>query len=156
MTLYVTRAGPADLDELALLLDAYRQFYRKPPDLPGAIAFLRERMEKEESVAYMARMDESAVGFTQLYPLFSSTRMAPLWLLNDLYVAPAARGRGIGEALLERARKFAVESGACQMLLETANDNPARRLYERRGYRHITEHAFYALELADSGTTGVV
>ncbi len=150
MSVTIDRAGPADLDTLVPLFDAYRQFYDKASDPEGAKAFLHARLVAGESVAFIARFDGRAVGFTQLYPFFSSTRMARLWLLNDLFVSESTRDKGVGAALLDAAREYAASTGACELILETANENPARRLYERKGYRHVTEFAFYALSLDGS------
>lgn len=148
MSVTVTTATRDDLDELVGLFESYRSFYDKPADAAGAREFLSGRMDANESVVFIARDDDGrALGFTQLYPLFSSTRMQPMWLLNDLFVAADARGRGVGAALLDRAQRHAADTGACELMLETANDNPARRLYERSGYAHVTEYAFYKLEL---------
>lgn len=148
MSVTVSRATPDDLDELVELFEAYRAFYEKPADPDGAREFLSRRMSAGESVVFIARdADGRVLGFTQLYPLFSSTRMKPMWLLNDLFVTADMRGQGVGAALLERAREHARGSGACELMLETANDNPARRLYERSGYEHVTGYAFYKLEL---------
>lgn len=100
-------------------------------------------MDGGESVVFLALDGQSGLGFTQLYPTFSSVSMAPAWTLNDLYVRSSARGRGVGAALLERARLHGEETGACQLLLETARDNPARRLYDRYGWQPVSEHVFY-------------
>lgn len=143
----VWRAGDSDLDRVVPLFDAYRQFYQKASDPDAARDFLAARLTAGESVIFLAGDGERALGFTQLYPAYSSTRMARMWLLNDLFVTAEARGQGVGEALLTRARQHAGETGACELMLETANDNPARRLYERSGYRHVTEVAFYKLGL---------
>lgn len=139
----VHRADLGWLDRLVPLFEAYRAFYAMPPDAEGARAFLRQRLERDESVIFIATLDGRPLGFTQLYPLFSSTRMARLFLLNDLFVDAAARGAGLGAALLERARQHAQEEGACELMLETGNDNPARRLYERSGYEAVDTRTFY-------------
>ncbi|MEX0899641.1 MAG: GNAT family N-acetyltransferase [Gammaproteobacteria bacterium] len=151
MSVTIDRAGPEDLDTLVPLFDAYRQFYRKASDPARAKSFLQSRLVAGESVAFIARLGGRAVGFTQLYPFFSSTRMARLWLLNDLFVRDDARDQGVGAALLDAAHDYAASTGACELILETANENPARRLYERKGYRHVTEYAFYALDLTGEG-----
>ena len=69
--------------------------------------------------------------------------MKRLWILNDLFVAATARKQGVGEALLERARQFALETNAQGLILETGADNPARKLYERLGWKgDATLHYF--------------
>ena len=98
------RAELDDLDALAPLFDAYRQFYGEASDLPGARIFLGDRLKRGESVIFLAVVDRAVVGFTQLYPSFSSVSMKRLWVLNDLFVTPDARTSGAGRALLERYR----------------------------------------------------
>jgi GNAT superfamily N-acetyltransferase len=141
----------ATLDHLAILaplFDAYRQFYKQPSDLAGARQFLSERLANDESVIFLALGEDAGLGFTQLYPSFSSTSMKRLWILNDLFVVPEARREGIGEALLERARQFAIETGAKGLMLETATDNlTAQRLYERLGWQRETEFYVYHLRV---------
>ena len=146
----VRQAGPGDVDLVAPLFDAYRQFYQQPPDLALARAFLAERLARAESVVFLAERDGRPVGFVQLYPLFSSTTARPrrLWLLNDLFVAPAVRGGGVGRALLARARQLAEETGAVGLELATARTNTgAQRLYESLGYREDEHFMRYELGL---------
>ncbi len=142
----IVKADHTHLDVLVELFDAYRQFYDQPSDLARARDFVAARMDRGESVVFLALDGQAGLGFTQLYPIFSSISAAPMWLLNDLYVAAEARGRGVGAALLERACVHAKETGACQLLLETGKDNPARRLYERCGWQLVTERVFYTKE----------
>jgi GNAT superfamily N-acetyltransferase len=146
----VRQAGPADVDLVAPLFDAYRQFYRQPSDLALAREFLAERLDRQESVIFLAERDGCAVGFVQLYPLFSSTAARPrrLWLLNDLFVAAAVRGGGVGRALLDRARRLAEETGAVGLELATARTNVgAQRLYQSLGYRLDDQFLRYELGL---------
>jgi len=143
----VTRATVDDIDVVTPLFDAYRQFYQQPGDLDGARAFLAERLERGESVIFLARLDDGTpAGFTQLYPIFSSTTMQRAWLLNDLFVAPAARRAGVGRALLERAHAFAREMNSKELMLQTAVDNfPAQRLYESLGWQRDNDFYVYML-----------
>ena len=139
----IREANLAELELLAPLFDQYRQFYQQQADLERARAFLRERMERRESTVYLALLDASAVGFVQLYPSFSSTSMQRLWILNDLFVAPAARRSGVGKALMERARQLALDTGAKGLALSTQVENTsAQRLYETLGY--MKDVAFYS------------
>jgi ribosomal protein S18 acetylase RimI-like enzyme len=137
------RATPDDLDELAPLFDAYRQFYRHPPDAARSRAFLAERLGRGESVVFLAHRGPLAVGFVQLYPMFSSTTVRRLWVLNDLYVVPDARRQGVGALLLARAQELARASDADAVVLETAVDNPAQRLYEALGWKRDRQFLHY-------------
>jgi ribosomal protein S18 acetylase RimI-like enzyme len=146
----VRQAGPGDVDRIAPLFDAYRQFYQQPSDPGLAHEFLTERLSRAESVVYVAERDGHAVGFVQLYPLFSSTAARPrrLWLLNDLFVSPEARGGGVGRALMDRARRLAEETGAVGLELVTAVTNRgAQHLYESLGYRVDDQFLRYELGL---------
>jgi len=141
-------ARPDDLPLLVPLFDAYRQFYRQPSDPGRAERFLRERLALGESVIFLALESGAAVGFVQLYPSFWSVAACRSWILNDLYVAPDARGGGIGRALLERARAHAEATGAGGMSLATQRDNhTAQRLYEALGWLRDEEFFHYELEL---------
>ncbi|MFN7184556.1 MAG: GNAT family N-acetyltransferase [Thermomonas haemolytica] len=148
MTVSISRAGPADLDALAALFDAYRQFYGQPADLARAREWLRSRLRLGESVALLARRDGQPAGFVQLYPMFSSVRTARTWILNDLFVDPAARRHGVARALLEAATGFARSDGAAGIALETAQDNAAARaLYRAAGWREDATQ-WYSLDFA--------
>lgn len=145
----VIHATVEHVEVVAPLFDLYRQFYKYAPDLEGARRFITERLKNEESVIFLA-LDESgeALGFTQLYPSFSSTTMQPLWILNDLYVRSDCRKSGVASALMERARKFGIETGAVELMLETAVDNStAQRLYEKLGWHRDKEFYTYHLFL---------
>jgi len=145
----VTRATVDDIETVAPLFDAYRQFYQQPGDLDGARAFLAERLARGESVIFLALLDDGTpAGFTQIYSIFSSTSMQRAWLLNDLFVAPAARRAGVGRALLERAHAFARETNSKELMLQTAVDNvPAQRLYESLGWQRDNDFYVYMLAL---------
>lgn len=132
----VTRARLADLDEAAALFAAYREFYGEPYDVAASAAFLADRITRDESVVLLARADGAAVGFAQVYPAFSSTALAPLWILNDLFVAPAARGSGVVDELLATVEELAREAGAVTVELSTAHTNErAQAVYDRHGFQ---------------------
>ena len=141
----IRTALPEDLNQLAVLFDAYRVFYEHTSDLTAAKDFLLERINKKESEIFVAE-DENKVltGFVQLYPLFSSTRMKRLWLLNDLYVNPAFRGQNISVQLIDRAKELVKETGASGLMLETAKTNIiGNNLYPRTGFIADNEHHYY-------------
>ncbi len=139
----------SDLRSLVVLFDQYRIFYKKEPDWEAAQSFLKERIEKKDSVIFAA-FDENQqmTGFTQLYPLFSSTRMKRFWLLNDLFVDPNYRRQGISVALIEKAKELCRDSGACGMMLETAKSNvEGNNLYPKAGFQLDTAHNYYEWEV---------
>lgn len=135
--LTVRQARLADLDEVAPLFDAYRQFYRQPADLQLAKAFIGERMRAGESTVLLAEDTHGqAVGFCQLYPSFCSVAAAPIHVLYDLFVAKEARGTGAAQALMQAAQDFAAAAGSARMDLTTARDNTrAQALYEACGWQ---------------------
>jgi ribosomal protein S18 acetylase RimI-like enzyme len=140
---HIRRANLADVDVAAPLFDAYRQFYKQPSNLEAARRYLQARLEKNESVVFLAADSERTIGFMQLYPSFSSISLKPLWVLNDLFVAPDLRQKGVGMALLRRAQEFAISQGARGLTLATATDNPAQKLYEKMGWVRDTQFYHY-------------
>lgn len=123
------------LEIVAALFDAYRVFYQEKSDLERARNFLLERIQNSESVIYIAFDAEKPLGFTQLYPSFSSASTQRIWILNDLYVIPEARGLRVGEKLIERAMRLARDTNAKGVMLETAHTNlSGQKLYERMGF----------------------
>lgn len=138
-----------DLDLLAELFDAYRVFYKKNTDVEAAKEFLKERLSRHESEIFVAEDEASQlVGFVQLYPLFSSTRMKRIWLLNDLFVSPDYRGKNISIQLIDKAKELARETNACGLMLETAKTNMVgNNLYPRAGFELDHDHNFYAWDI---------
>ena len=102
-----------------------------------------------ESVIFLALRNDlqQPLGFTQLYPSFTSVSLGRIWILYDLYVTPEVRRQGIGRRLMVRAHQFARASGALGLELSTARDNKsAQALYESLGY--VRDKEFYYYELA--------
>jgi len=147
MSISVRQATIHDLDLVAPLFDAYRVFYGQPTNLVESTQFLRERFQHLESVVLLAVDDEGeGAGFVQLYPYFTSVRVARLYLLNDLFVAAKARRQGVAAALLHEAEAYAKAVGAVGMTLTTAHTNlPAQRLYESLGWQRDEEFREYAV-----------
>jgi ribosomal protein S18 acetylase RimI-like enzyme len=133
-----------DLDSVASLFDAYRQFYEQAPDLALATAFIRERMQASESVILLAvNTGNEAVGFCQLYPSFCSVEAKPIYVLYDLFVAPQGRRGGAGTALLRAAEATARANGKARMDLTTAKTNlGAQAVYEALGW--VRDDVFFA------------
>ena len=149
-TFTVRQAVLADLDALAPLLDQYRRFYKRPSDLAAARAFLKARFDHGESVLFIAHEGETLLGFTQLYPSFSSVSLARVFVFNDLYVCEAGRRRGVGKALIEAASGYARSLGALSLTLSTARDNvDAQALYRSTGWVREETYVEYNLALRD-------
>lgn len=146
----IRRATVEDASRLAELFDLYRQFYAKPSDVPGAERFLMERLANEQSVVYLAEGEHGELlGFTQLYPTFSSLGMCRSWILNDLFVVEGARRLGVGRLLMQAASDLAITTGARSINLETQVDNrTAQALYESLGYEVETEFLVYSKVVA--------
>lgn len=147
MNVRIKRAAMEDIDAVVPLFDAYRGFYGQPSDQARARDWLQARMQANDSVVLLAEADGKALGFVQLYPMFSSVGTARTWILNDLYVDAAARRGGVARALLDAAADFARNDGARSIVLETTRDNePARALYRDAGWNE-DETQWYSLSL---------
>jgi ribosomal protein S18 acetylase RimI-like enzyme len=153
----VRRATIADVDQVAPLFDAYREFYGVQSDIAAARRFLSDRLERDESVVFLAIEgresddvihDSGAVlGFAQLYSSFSSVSAAAIVILNDLFVAPNARGRGVAGSLIDAAVDYAHRKGAIRLDLSTQRSNhAATRLYRAKGF--VTDTEFVHMSLA--------
>lgn len=132
----VRRATLLDVEVVGELFDEYRQFYEQPPDRARATDFMRERLQRGESIVLVGNVDgQPAAGFCQIYPTFCSVAAAPIFILYDLYVRQSARRSGVARALLQAARNEAIAAGVPRMDLQTAKTNaPARALYESLGW----------------------
>jgi len=140
----VRRAVLLDLQVLTPLFDGYRQFYSRAPDLPAAESFLRERFDHGESVVFLAYAEGGPVGFTQLYPSFSSVSLARTFILNDLFVIASHRRTGVGSELLRVAVDHARSLGAVRVTLNTDIQNTAAQAtYEARGWKRDREYYVY-------------
>jgi ribosomal protein S18 acetylase RimI-like enzyme len=131
----IKQINAADYRLVTKLFDQYRVFYKQTSDIALAETYIKNRLENNESVIFVALVGDKPVGFTQLYPLLSSVRATKNWLLNDLFVDNDHRKQGVGETLLKTAANFAKSHGATFVQLETASDNyTAQKLYEAVGF----------------------
>ena len=145
---FVRQATVADIDHLVPLFDGYRQFYRQASEQDRIRRFLLDRFEHNQSVIFLAEVGGVAVGFTQLYPSFSSGALARIYVLNDLFVDPSARRVGVGAALLGAAADYGRRLGALRLVLSTELTNTsAQALYEKLGWKRHTDFYTYLLGL---------
>ena len=145
----IRMAHHEDLPNLSTLFDAYRVFYKQKSDLEAAVHFLSERILNKESTIIVAEIEQKLVGFTQLFPVFSSVSIKKSLILNDLYVDPEYRSKGIATKLLNKAKEYAIKTGNKGLALETAIDNPAQKLYERLGWKKETDFLHYFWKAPD-------
>ena len=139
----ILKATVHHLDDLVPLFNGYRVFYKQPSDVDRATNFLTERLKKNDATIFIAfSTTGQGMGFTQLYPSYSSVSTQRTYILNDLFVAATYRNKGVGEALMNRAKEFAIAEGSKGITLETEIDNPAQHLYERLGWKK-DDHAFH-------------
>jgi len=144
----VSSASPDQIDDLAVLFDQYRVFYRQPSDLEAARRFLQERFQNSDSVIFAATDNRHVVGFTQLYHSYSSVAMRRIWILNDLFVEESYRRKGVAKLLMDAAKSHAEATGAARITLTTQISNvPAQKLYESLGYIKDKEFYHYALRV---------
>ncbi len=146
----IVEASLAHADALTPLFVAYREFYRNPPEFERSHVFIRQRLAQRDSVIFLAWLKEEgkqeAAGFVQLFPSFSTGTMKRIWILNDLFVAPAVRRKGVGSMLMERARRYAVETQASRLTLKTeVTNHQAQALYESLGWKR--DERFFSYDL---------
>jgi len=140
-------ASIADLPKLSQLFNDYRVWYHQKSDLSGAQHFLQERLQLQQSTIIVAEEGGQLLGFTQLYPIFSSVRMKPACLLNDLFVAATARKKGVAANLLAKAAEHGRSVNAAWLLLQTNDDNfTAQSVYEKNGWKRVKDF-FYEFDL---------
>lgn len=145
MSTFKTRqANINDIEKVAVLFDAYRQFYEQEPNLEFAQEFISARLNNNESIIFIAEDEtQNALGFCQIYPSFCSVIAAPIYTLSDLFVTPSARKSGAGKLLLEHARQHAQSNNIPRMDLTTAKTNlTAQSLYESLGW--VRDEIYYA------------
>ncbi|MHB1587922.1 MAG: GNAT family N-acetyltransferase [Acidiferrobacteraceae bacterium] len=144
MNITVRQAILSDIEALIPLFDGYRQFYGRESNLDGAREFLLARFNHGESTLFIAQAAGSGIGFSQLYPSFSSVSLARIFILNDLFVAENHRQHGAGKLLIAAAVDFAKSLGAAGVTLSTGVTNaPAQALYDSCGWKRDEQFIVY-------------
>lgn len=131
------------LDDLVPLFNDYRIFYRQKSNTIAVKDFLKERLTKQDSIIYITYINNIAVGFTQLYFLYSSVSMKPMYVLNDLYIDINYRNKNIGTTLINKAKALCKKKGYKGLIIQTENTNPAQHLYQREGFVKDTDLTFF-------------
>ena len=139
---------PADLPRLSPLFGAYLDFYGVPQEAQRRTIFLAQRLGADDSTCLGAFAGEELAGFALCHHTHNSLRLAPAWILHDLFVSPAHRRHGVAESLLAAVHARAAAAGACEVVLSTAQDNTAAQaLYTKQGYREDATFRVYACDL---------
>lgn len=140
----VRQAVFSDVGELSGLFDLYRVFQGKESNIEAARSFLQARFDHGESVVFMAHEGSAPLGFAQIYPSYSSTALARVFILNDLFVHENGRRKGVASKLLAALEGYAWAHGAARVTLNVAIDNrPGRELYEAQGWRKDEQFFMY-------------
>ncbi len=149
MASIITRVDVTHVHEVAVLFNEYRQFYGRRDDLAAAEQFIHSRVSDGSSVIFIAKDNQGlGLGFVQMYPSFSSLRLAPMLILNDVYVTQHARCVGIGRALVLQAASYAKAHNMSYLMLETQQKNQrAQGLYEGLGFVRNQDFYIYELEI---------
>lgn len=145
----IRKATLQDLDQLTNLFDQYVVFYKNPSNIEKHKAYLKERIENNEAIIYLAFDEknlEKAIGFTLIYITFSSLALNKILILNDLYVDSTIRKNGVGEKLILEVIALAKELGSNLIRLRTAKSNTvAQGLYNKMGF--VREDYLYSYDL---------
>lgn len=130
----IRRAGPEDADVVARLLhDFNTEFEDVTPGVEALGGYARALLETGEITVLLGGAGPDGISLLRLRPSVWTGK--PEAYLQELYVAPALRGRGIGRALLEATMALAREAGATGIDLATGEtDAAARALYESCGF----------------------
>lgn len=122
--------------------------------LSGDVTATEERLsaalfgEQPQAEVLLGLWQNEPAGFAVYFYQFSTFKAAPVMYLEDLFVKPEFRGRGIGQALFEKIREIAQAKGCCRMQWSVLDWNqPAIRFYERIGARRSTQWMRFELEL---------
>ena len=145
----ISRVTGADLAELLALVRAYCDFYEVAPSDDALLAVSHALIADpdREGIQLIARNGGAAVGFATLYWSWSTLIAARVGIMNDLYVAPTARGTGVADELIRACVDECRRHGAAELTWQTTRDNErAQRVYDRLGAARA-EWVDYALSV---------
>lgn len=132
----IRRATPADVPTIASLIRALAEYEKLTHEVVLDEAKLCDHLfgERPYAEVLMAEADGRSVGFALFFPNYSTFEGKPGIYLEDLYVMPEHRGRGLGKALLVALAKLAVQRGCARLEWSVLDWNePSIRFYESLG-----------------------
>ena len=143
----VRRATADDAGVLARMLwDFNTEFETETDDADVLEVRFARLLVLPEMVAVIAEDDDQAVGFSLLSLRPAIWFDGPVAQLEELYVVPSLRDRGIGTQVLELSRQVVREAGAPEMHINVDEvDVDTRRFYERHGFVNIEEGVDYRM-----------
>ena len=146
----IKQATTLHLEPLQKLFEEYRAFYNMQRADAQSTAFLKQRLNQKDSIIFLAFHQQTAVGFIQVYPVFSSVAMKPLWILNDLFVNKNYRQLGIAKRLMIATEIQAKKSGVFSIKLATqVNNSKAKKLYQSLGYKVIDAFDHFSKKISE-------
>ena len=149
MSTFISPVTLAELNQVTALFDQYMVFYEQASNPNKYRSYLKERLDRQEADIFIAYDEnQEAQGFVLNYTSFSSVSLGKIIVLNDLFVVPEHRQKGVAEALISRVKAFAKEQNAIRVNLSTAKDNvKAQALYEKIGFEQGTKFFNYSLKV---------
>lgn len=146
----IRKAAKRDGKALLGLIDALAEFEKlTPPSYPARRRLLNDAFgERKRFDAYLAFLDTTPVGYAIMFETYSSFLALPTLYLEDIFVLPRHRGKGIGLKLFQMYQQEAIRRGCGRMewiVLDWNKD--AIRFYDRLGAKHMKQWLFYRLEL---------
>ena len=146
MNFKIINAEEKHIEEIGILFDLYRQFYKYESNLIKSTNYIKDRINNNESTIFIAISDANeAIGFVQLYETFGSLDLGKIIILYDLYVKEDHRKNNIGRKLMIKSHEYAKKINAKRIQLSTAIDNYiGQSLYESLGY--VKDDDFYTYD----------
>jgi GNAT superfamily N-acetyltransferase len=147
----ISLVGDADLAELLPLMRGYCEFYEVAPSDEALLGMARVLIGDPEREGFqLVARDGSgqAVGFATVFWTWSTLSAARIGVMNDLFVAPEARGSGVADELIGECARLVRERGGKSLEWQTANDNlRAQKVYDRVGGERDDRWLAYSIEL---------
>ncbi|MET3697811.1 ribosomal protein S18 acetylase RimI-like enzyme [Bacillus oleivorans] len=143
--LLIRHAAIKDLSKIVPLFDSYREYFGQLKNPVKAEQFLFDRFQNLQSVIFIVEQGDEAIGFAQLYPIFSSLSLQSVWLLNDFYISEGYRHKGAGKQLFAKVKEFAALTKAKSIELSVEHSNEhAWQFWEKQGFQIDKEFRYYS------------
>ena len=142
MNVEVKSISSADLPEVLAMMDDFYQDQQMRFDAQGARVALRQMLtDPARGGAYLVLCDGATAGYLFLTACFSVEFHGEFMLLDELYLRPSFRRKGLGRAVIEFAERACRDRGVKTLRLEVGHENAAAQsLYERMGFKRETRH----------------